>query len=148
LNDNGLQNKHRLLQLASQRTTDKLSAEQALEEYGGFEIATMVGAMLGCAASGRLIIVDGYIATAAALVAVQLQPHVRDYCIFAHESAEQGHRVMLDALQASGLLDLKLRLGEGTGALLAWPLIRCAAAMMTDMASFAAAEVNDGGSIQ
>jgi nicotinate-nucleotide--dimethylbenzimidazole phosphoribosyltransferase len=148
LNDSGLQNKHRLLQLASQRTTDKLSAEQALEEYGGFEIATMVGAMLGCAASGRLIIVDGYIATAAALVAVQLQPHVRDYCIFAHESAEQGHRVMLDALHASGLLDLKLRLGEGTGALLAWPLIRCAAAMMTDMASFAAAEVNDGGSIQ
>jgi nicotinate-nucleotide--dimethylbenzimidazole phosphoribosyltransferase len=144
LNDSGLKNKHRLLQLASQRTTDKLTAEEALQEYGGFEIATMVGAMLGTAASGRLIIVDGYIATAAALVAVQLQPAVRDYCIFAHESAETGHRVMLDALQANGMLDLKLRLGEGTGALLAWPLIRCAAAMMSDMASFATAEVDAG----
>jgi len=148
LDDSGLQNKHHLLQMASQRTTGKLSAKQVLQEYGGFEIATMVGAMLGGAATSRLIVVDGYIATAAALVAVQIQPNVRDYCVFAHESAETGHRVMLDALQANGLLDLKLRLGEGTGALLAWPLIRCAAAMMTEMASFATAEVNDGASTQ
>jgi nicotinate-nucleotide--dimethylbenzimidazole phosphoribosyltransferase len=78
------------------------------------------------------------------LVAVRLKPDARDYCVFAHESAETGHRIMLDALQANGLLDLKLRLGEGTGALLAWPLIRCAAAMMSDMASFDMAKVNDG----
>ncbi|MFT7042684.1 MAG: nicotinate-nucleotide--dimethylbenzimidazole phosphoribosyltransferase, partial [Candidatus Azotimanducaceae bacterium] len=140
----GLENKHRLLQVASRRTTSRLSAQQALQEYGGFEIATMVGAMLGAAASGRLIVIDGYIATAAALVAVRLKPDARDYCVFAHESAETGHRIMLDALQANGLLDLKLRLGEGTGALLAWPLIRCAAAMMSDMASFDMAKVNDG----
>ncbi|MFT6317264.1 MAG: nicotinate-nucleotide--dimethylbenzimidazole phosphoribosyltransferase [Candidatus Azotimanducaceae bacterium] len=144
LDDSGLENKHRLLQVASRRTTSRLSAQQALQEYGGFEIATMVGAMLGAAASGRLIVIDGYIATAAALVAVRLKPDARDYCVFAHESAETGHRIMLDALQANGLLDLKLRLGEGTGALLAWPLIRCAAAMMSDMASFDMAKVNDG----
>jgi nicotinate-nucleotide--dimethylbenzimidazole phosphoribosyltransferase len=143
LDDKGLQNKRWLLELAARRTTDKLSAELALQEYGGFEIATMVGAMLGAAASGRLVIVDGYIATAAALVAVQLRPEMRDYCIFAHESAETGHRLMLDALQARGLLDLKLRLGEGTGALLAWPLVKCAAVMMSDMASFDTAAVSD-----
>jgi nicotinate-nucleotide--dimethylbenzimidazole phosphoribosyltransferase len=91
LDDKGLQNKQRLLEVAARRTTDKLSAELALQEYGGFEVATMVGAMLGAAASGRLVIVDGYIATAATLVAVQLRPEMRDYCIFAHDSAETGH---------------------------------------------------------
>jgi nicotinate-nucleotide--dimethylbenzimidazole phosphoribosyltransferase len=143
LDDKGLQNKQRLLQQAAERTDARLSAEEALQQYGGFEIVTMVGAMLGAAASGRIIIVDGYIATAAVLAATRLRPEVLDYCIFAHESAETGHGIMLSALQAQGLLALNLRLGEGTGALLAWPLIQCAAAMMRDMASFMAAAVSD-----
>ena len=78
---------------------------------------------------------DGFISSAAALVAVRLCPAARDYCIFAHRSAERGHGIVLDALVATPLLDLDLRLGEGTGALLACPLLRAAARLVTDVAS-------------
>lgn len=146
LDDLGLKKKQDLLKLASDRTANKLTPNRALQEYGGFEVATMVGAILGAASAKRLVLVDGYIATAAALVAVKMKPEARAYCLFSHESAEKGHKLMLDLLGARGLLDLELRLGEGSGALLAWPLVKCAAEMMTRMASFSSAEVSDGSS--
>jgi nicotinate-nucleotide--dimethylbenzimidazole phosphoribosyltransferase len=105
-----------------------------LAEFGGYEIAMMAGAVLGCAERRRPVIVDGFIATAAALVAVRLQPAARGYCVFSHRSAERGHALLLEALDAKPYLDLGLRLGEGTGAVMAVPLLRAAAAILTDMA--------------
>ena len=107
---------------------------EVLRQFGGFEIAMMAGALLGAAAARKAVVVDGFIATAAALVAIRLVPEARDYCIFAHGSAEQGHRAMLESLGARPLLDLGLRLGEGTGAVLAIPLLRAAARLLTDVA--------------
>jgi nicotinate-nucleotide--dimethylbenzimidazole phosphoribosyltransferase len=106
-----------------------------LAEFGGFEIAMMAGAVIGAASQRRPVIVDGFISSAAALVAIRLCPAARDYCVFAHRSAERGHGIVLDAMQAKPLLDLGLRLGEGTGALLALPLLRAAARLLTDVAS-------------
>jgi len=103
-------------------------------EFGGLEIAMMAGAVLGAASQRRPVLVDGFISSAAALVAIRLYPAARDYCIFAHRSAEKGHDILLAALNAKPLLDLGLRLGEGTGALLAVPLVRAAARLLTDVA--------------
>ena len=113
-----------------------------LGEYGGFEIAMIAGAMLGAAEAKRIVLVDGFIASAAALVAVRMVPAARDAMVFAHRSAEPGHKAILDALAEDPLLDLGLRLGEGTGAVLAWPLVKSAVAMLNDMASFESAGVS------
>ncbi len=145
LDARGIQHKMTVLGRAAQRTPAQLDAETALVEYGGFEIAMMAGAMLGAAANAKVILVDGFIATAAAAAAVALDPGVRAHLIFSHCSAEGGHQVVLEALQASALLNLNLCLGEGTGALLAWPLVRNAVAMLNDMASFADAGVDGPG---
>jgi nicotinate-nucleotide--dimethylbenzimidazole phosphoribosyltransferase len=102
----------------------------------------MAGAMLGAAKTGRVVLVDGFIATVAALVAEAIEPEARDALVFAHVSAEGGHRPLLDHMGAKPLLDLGMRLGEGTGALLAWPLLRAAVAMLNDMASFDSAGVS------
>ena len=142
LDDDGLAHKRRVLARAAARTARRLDPEAALREYGGFEIVMMAGAMIGAARAGAVVIVDGFIASVAALAADALAPALRDYLVFAHRSAEPGHRVVLDALGASPLLDLGMRLGEGTGALLAWPLLRSAAAMLSDMASFESAGVS------
>ena len=142
LDDDGLAHKLRVLARAAARTANRLDAHDALREYGGFEIAMMAGAMIGAARAGAVVIVDGFIASAAALAAVRLAPALRDYLVFAHRSAEPGHAAVLDALEARPILDLGMRLGEGTGALLAWPVLRCAAAMLSDMASFASAGVS------
>ena len=142
LDDDGLARKHEVLARAADRTAPRLDPADALREYGGFEIVMMAGAMIGAARRGSVVIVDGFIASVAALAAVGLAPSLRDYLVFAHRSAEPGHRAVLDALGAAPLLDFDMRLGEGTGALLAWPLLRCAAAMLTDMASFESAGVS------
>ena len=105
-----------------------------LAEFGGYEIAMMAGAVLGSAMHRRPVIIDGFIATAAALVAVRLQPAARGYCVFSHRSAERGHSLLLDALDAKPYLDLGLRLGEGTGAVMAVPLLRAAGGILTEMA--------------
>jgi nicotinate-nucleotide--dimethylbenzimidazole phosphoribosyltransferase len=128
--------------MARKRTAIKKSAARSnatapfevLHQFGGLEIAAMAGAVLGAASQRRPILVDGFISSAAALVAIRLDPAARDYCIFAHRSAEKGHDVLLAALKAQPLLDLGLRLGEGTGALLAVPLVRAAARLLTDVA--------------
>ncbi|MFV7785282.1 nicotinate-nucleotide--dimethylbenzimidazole phosphoribosyltransferase [Shewanella marisflavi] len=102
---------------------------------GGFEIVQMTGAILAAAEFKMLVLIDGFIATAAALVAVTIAPHARDYMIFAHESDERGHKLMLEHLNARPLLSLGLRLGEGTGAALAVPLVQAAAKFYNEMAS-------------
>jgi len=114
----------------------------ALAAFGGFEIAMMVGAVLQAALERRVIVVDGFIASAAVLVAARLAPAVLERCVFSHCSNESGHRLMLQALQAEPLLDLGLRLGEGSGAALAWPLLVSACQLLAEMASFASAGVS------
>ncbi len=115
---------------------------QALAAFGGFEIAMMVGAVLQAAQERRVIVVDGFIASAAVLVAARLAPAVLERCVFAHRSQELGHALMLAELGAEPLLDLGLRLGEGSGAALAWPLLVSACDLLRDMASFASAGVS------
>lgn len=110
---------------------------EVLAEFGGFEIAMMAGAILGGASQRRPVVVDGFIATAAALVVARLAPESLGYCIFAHRSAEAGHDRLLKLLGAEPLLDLSLRLGEGSGAALAIPLVRAAARLLTDVADLA-----------
>jgi nicotinate-nucleotide--dimethylbenzimidazole phosphoribosyltransferase len=115
----------------------------ALAALGGFEIATMVGAVLQAAHERRVVVVDGFIATSAVLVAHALQPLVLQSCVFAHRSGERGHEFMLQHLGVQALLDLGLRLGEGSGAALAWPLLESACAILREMASFEAAGVSE-----
>jgi len=115
----------------------------ALAAFGGFEIATMVGAVLQAAHERRVIVVDGFIASSAVLVAHALQPLVLQRCVFAHRSGERGHEFMLQHLGVQALLDLGLRLGEGSGAALAWPLLQAACAMLREMASFESAGVSE-----
>lgn len=142
LDDAGLARKEAVLVAAAARTAPRLDAREALAEYGGFEMAMMAGAMLGAATAHRIVIVDGFIAGAAALAAVALDPRVAGTLVFAHRSAEHGHAGLLAHLGAEPLLDLGMRLGEGTGALLAWPLVRAAAAMLSEMSSFESAGVS------
>ena len=115
----------------------------ALAALGGFEIATLVGVIEQAAHERRVIVVDGFITSSAVLVAHALQPSVLQCCVFAHRSGERGHGLMLEHLQAQPLLDLGLRLGEGSGAALAWPLLESACSILRDMASFASAGVSE-----
>lgn len=142
LDEAGLARKRAVIARAAARTAARLPPETALAEYGGFEIGTMAGAILGAARSRRLVLVDGFIATAAAALARALDPTIDEALVFAHRSAEAGHAALLEWLGARPLLDLELRLGEGTGALLTWPLVRAAAAMLREMASFEEAGVS------
>jgi nicotinate-nucleotide--dimethylbenzimidazole phosphoribosyltransferase len=114
-----------------------------LAAFGGFEMATMLGAVFQAAAERRVIVVDGFITSAVILVAKALQPAVLQRCVFAHRSGERGHGLMLGQLQAEPLLSMGLRLGEGSGAALAWPLLVAACAMLRDMASFESAGVSE-----
>lgn len=116
---------------------------EALAAFGGFEIATLAGAVLQAASERRVIVVDGFIASAAVLVAARLAPAVLQRCVFAHRSGERGHALLLAQLQARPLLDLGLRLGEGSGAALAWPLLVSACDVLREMASFASAGVSE-----
>ncbi len=116
---------------------------QTLFRLGGFEIAALVGAYVACAQEGVVAVVDGFICTVAAMVAVRMNPDCRDWLIFSHRGAEQGHRHVLESLQAEPLLDLGLRLGEGSGAALAVPLMRLACDLHGQMATFAEAAVAD-----
>ena len=117
---------------------------ECLREAGGLEIAALVGVMLEAPAHRLVVVVDGYIVTAAALLACRLRPIVRRQLVFAHRSAEPGHALALTALEAEPLLDLGMRLGEGSGAVLALPLLRAACTVLADMATFAEAGVSGG----
>lgn len=135
----GLDHKRNVLKAASARAKITIAdpairARLALQEFGGFEMVMMAGAMTAAARSGRVIVVDGFIASAVAVAAVALEPRVKTSLVFSHCSAEPGHRAILDTLGAKPLFDLGLRLGEGSGAALAIPLVRAAELMLTDMA--------------
>ena len=141
----GVARKRAVLAQALAANEGAVNPLDALAALGGFEVATLVGAVLQASSERRVIVVDGFITSAAVLVAARLQPHVLQRCVFAHGSAEPGHAHMLAHLlpgqQPQPLLDLGLRLGEGSGAALAWPLLQSACAVLREMASFEAAGV-------
>lgn len=145
----GLERKRAVLAEVLHRHEDAREPLQALAAFGGFEIATLVGAVLQAAQERRVIVVDGFISSAAVLVARALAPQVTQRCVFSHRSDESGHALMLRhlgpdaATPARALLDLGLRLGEGSGAVLAWPLLQSACAILAEMASFESAGVSD-----
>ncbi|MCO7227040.1 nicotinate-nucleotide--dimethylbenzimidazole phosphoribosyltransferase [Pleionea sp. CnH1-48] len=142
IDDDHLNKKIHLIEQALEKHKHSLETPEAiLSTLGGFEIVQMVGAMLAIAEAGAVILVDGFIATSAALIAHKMFPASKDYMIFCHQSNEAGHKSMLEYLQASALLNLNLRLGEGTGASLAFPLLQAAASFYNDMASFESAGV-------
>ena len=149
VDDAGLARKHAVVAEALARHGPNWSAcdeaeraRRVLADVGGLEIAALVGAMIGAAQAGVPVLVDGFITTVAALVACRINPGVRDWLGFAHRSAEAGHGVALAALDAAPLLDLGMRLGEGSGAVLAVGLIRSALALHAGMATFADAGVD------
>lgn len=154
LDDEGLQKKIDILQAAldfhQDHLVDTATEYEAgpaqilwmLTTFGGFEIAQMVGAYLKAAELGMVIMVDGFIASAALLVAQALYPEVTSYCVFCHQSDERGHAAMLEFLGDTPILKLNLRLGEGTGAALAFPLIQSAVSFLNEMASFESAGVS------
>ena len=143
LSDTALNHKRAVLHEVLLRHPDAQTPLEALAAFGGFEIAQMVGAVMQAAAENRVILVDGFITTSAVLVAARLQPLVLQRCVFSHQSDEAGHVILLGHLKAQALLQLGLRLGEGSGAALAWPLLESACAILRDMASFDAAGVSD-----
>jgi len=118
-----------------------LDAKSTLAEVGGYEIVQMVGAFIGAYQKQTPVVVDGFIVTVAAYIATLIEPNCRDYMIFAHCSHESGHKKVLALLEAEPLLSLSLRLGEGTGVVLAVPLLKAAAEFYNNMASFEQAGV-------
>ena len=142
LDDAGLARKLAVLRRVLERHTGCDAPLAALAALGGFEIAMLVGAALQAAAERRVIVVDGFIVGAAILVAARLDPALLACCVFSHRSDEAGHALMLAQLGAEPLLDLGLRLGEGSGAALAWPLIDSALRLLNGMASFESAGVS------
>ena len=144
LDDAGLINKTNILQKAIvHHALDGQDAMQVLATFGGFEIAMMVGAMLGAAEQKAVLLIDGFIASSVLLIASKLQPNILQYCVFAHCSGEAGHRQLLNYLGATPLLDLGLRLGEGTGAALVLPLLQAAVNFLNEMASFKSAGISE-----
>ncbi|MCZ2102169.1 MAG: nicotinate-nucleotide--dimethylbenzimidazole phosphoribosyltransferase [Chitinophagales bacterium] len=143
LNEEQFQNKIKILKQAQQNHAAPKDVYEALTFFGGFEIAQICGAMLRSFEKNMLILVDGFIATAAYLCAFNIQPDIKKLAIFCHQSDEQGHQKLLEYLQAKPLLNLNLRLGEGTGCALAFPLIQSAVNFMNEMASFDSAGVSN-----
>lgn len=142
LDNEGLARKRSVLQAVLARHASAHEPLDALAAFGGFEIAMLCGAVLEAALQRRVVVVDGFIASSAVLVASCLQPAVLQRCVFAHCSQETGHATMLRHLKAEPLLDLSLRLGEGSGAALAWPLLDSACRILAEMASFESAGVS------
>lgn len=145
LDDAGWQHKVAVIRRSLDRHFPRRSSPveplAALTAVGGFEIAGLVGVALEAAARRMVVVLDGFISSVAGLLAVRLEPQLRGYCVAAHCSVEQGHRAVLETLDMKPLLDLGLRLGEGSGAALAIPLLQGAANLMRDMATFASAGV-------
>ncbi len=153
IDDRGLARKREVAEGAVARVARREEARddalEVLREVGGLEIAAMAGAMIGAAARGALVLVDGFISSAAALAACRLCPALPRFLVASHRSTEPGHAVALDALGLAPLLDLEMRLGEGTGCALAIPIVRAAGALLGEMATFESAGISgpsdDGG---
>ncbi|RLU00396.1 nicotinate-nucleotide--dimethylbenzimidazole phosphoribosyltransferase [Ketobacter sp.] len=144
LNQQGVQHKIRVIQHALDRHTNSLTDAGAISRIlGGFEITALTGAYIAAAQQGIAVIVDGFICTAAAAVALQLNPSIRPYLFFSHCSAEPGHQKVIEQLGVEPIVDLNLRLGEGSGAAMVVPLLRLACALHNQMATFAEAAVSE-----
>jgi nicotinate-nucleotide--dimethylbenzimidazole phosphoribosyltransferase len=143
LSADGVAHKQRVIEQAAARHAAAIEPLDVLAACGGFEIAMMAGAMLAAAERRMVLLIDGFIVTSALLVAARLQPAILDYCVFSHCSDERGHRRMLDLLGARPLLQLGLRLGEGSGSALALPLLQAAVNFLSQMATFESARVSD-----
>ncbi|MDR2119036.1 MAG: nicotinate-nucleotide--dimethylbenzimidazole phosphoribosyltransferase [Tannerellaceae bacterium] len=141
LDSAGVSHKYSVLKQALDRYRGDPSPFPVMQRFGGLEMAMAVGAMLQAAELRMIILIDGFIMTACLLAAERLSPGVTEYALFGHESGEAGHRLLLDYLGAQPLLHLNLRLGEGSGALCAFPLVDSAVRMMREMHSFHRAEV-------
>jgi nicotinate-nucleotide--dimethylbenzimidazole phosphoribosyltransferase len=145
INDAALENKIRVIHEGL--LTNKPNAKNPLDvlaKVGGLEIAGIAGLVLGCAANRIPVVVDGFISTAGALIASEMHPDVKEYLFAAHQSVEIGHRFMLERLGAEPMLNLQMRLGEGTGAALAMGLIEAGVKILNEMATFADAGVTEG----
>jgi len=143
LDNQGISHKQRVLEEAMRRflSSGEPTTTDIIRYFGGFEMVTAIGAMLRASELRMLVMVDGFIMTACALAACQLYPEAHDYMIFGHCGDESGHRRMLDFLDAKPLLNLSLRLGEGTGALCAYPIIDSAVRMINEMNNFENAKI-------
>jgi len=142
LSEQGVAHKLKVLQRAAELHAQASEPLDILAALGGFEIAMMTGAMLAAARRRMVLLIDGFIVTSALLAAARLQPAVLDYCVFSHCSDERGHASMLEHLGARPLLQLGLRLGEGSGCALALPLLHAAVNFLNDMATFESAQVS------
>ena len=141
LNSEGIRHKFEILSHAVSKFQDLSNAIDIIRYFGGFEMVAAIGAMLRAAELHLAILVDGFIMTACALAATRLYPAAQDYMVFTHCGDESGHRLMLDAMGAHPLLSLGLRLGEGTGALCAFPIVDSAVRMMNEMNNFDNAQI-------
>lgn len=142
LSDEQLKHKQNVLQQAVAKYPPAKTALETLATFGGFEIAMMVGAALQAVEFKMLILVDGFVSSAALLVAAQINPNVLQNCIFSHVGSENGHRALLKHLNAKPLLDLEMRLGEGSAVALAYPLLQSAILFLNEMATFEEAGVD------
>lgn len=145
LDANGVSHKVAVIQKALNRHGDNRDPLHCLASLGGFEMAALAGAIIGCAARGIPVLVDGFIVSVATLAALHMRPELEDWLLFAHRSEEPGHQRVLQALNAQPLLDLGMRLGEGSGAAVAVPLLRSACALHNQMATFTDAGVSNSG---
>jgi nicotinate-nucleotide--dimethylbenzimidazole phosphoribosyltransferase len=143
LSADGVLHKQRVIEAAVEKHAGATAPLDVLATFGGFEIAMMAGAMLKAAELRKVLLIDGFIVTSALLVAARLQPAILDYCVFAHCSDESGHNLMRAELGARPLLNLGLRLGEGTGSALALPLLHAAVNFVNQMATFESAQVSE-----
>lgn len=145
LDEDGIAEKIRILRNAIQNHDIEDDPISILQTFGGFEIAMIIGGILQAAENRMIILIDGFIVTAALLIAYRLYPLVLKYVLFAHESGEQGHRIQLDYLDGKPILNLGMRLGEGTGATMVFPVVKSAVNFLNEMASFEDAGVSRGG---
>ena len=142
LDDQGLEHKQNTIRQALEKHAEIKEPQAVLSTFGGFEIAMMVGAMLESAVLKRIILIDGFIATAAFLAALRIVPEIKQYAVFAHKSDEQGHGKILKYMQVEPLISLGMCLGEGTGAAVAFPILQSAVSFLNQMASFESAGVS------
>ena len=145
LDAQGVSHKAKVIEQAlSAHEAGLLNGTEILQYFGGFEIAALTGAYIAAAQQGLPVVIDGFIATAAALAALKIKPGCDAWFIYAHQSHEPGHRLILEALNAEPLVNLNMRLGEGSGAAVVIPLLRQACALHANMATFAEAGVSTG----
>lgn len=146
LSQEGIQHKEQVVAAAVAHHANMRTPLEVLTTFGGFEIAMIVGAMLAAAERRMVLVIDGFIITSALLVAARLQPAILDYCVFAHCSDEHGHAKLLAELKGEPVLQMGLRLGEGTGSVLALPMLHAAVNFLCEMATFESAAVSNKAS--